>query len=211
MTSRKATKEEVSTVLGEVKRQFKTNLSQMAAVINQDRYYLSNAKRGTVTMSLEDLESIREHFSVKPLDVLMEQAPEYGKKVPFYETDAFATISPSMQGAIPLNEHTYKYIPFFGDSNLVVMVTGQSMKRYINHGDWVGLKRIFDVDRIIPGECYYIITKANNLKTVKFVKKHDDPEYYWLVPYNIEQFNPFAIEKSDILEMYKVNAIIRSS
>lgn len=133
-----------------------------------------------------------------------------GKDIPAFQGHAFATISPAMGDVVTLRPDTFIRIPMFSQGQFAVQVTGHSMKGLINHGDWAVIKKIQNRDAIIYGEPYLVITKSDHLKTVKFVKQGDSPETLWLVPYNIEQFEPQEIEKEEILELYRVLGLFRS-
>lgn len=85
------------------------------------------------------------------------------------------------------------------------------MKGYINNGDWIVIKKITNRQFITYGEPYLVITKSDNLKTVKFVKESiDDADCITLVPYNIEQFEPQDIPKDEVLELYSIVGLFRS-
>lgn len=135
-----------------------------------------------------------------------------GKLIPFYDTDVFATISPAMSDVVALRPSTFINIPMFSQGEYALQVTGHSMKGLINHGDWIVVKRIMNRNAIIYGEPYLVVTKTDNLKTVKFVKpSEDDDDSLCLIPYNIEQFDPQDIKKEEILEMYRVIGLFRST
>ena len=147
---------------------------------------------------------------LKPLPVLNEPPVEYGKKIPFYDVDVYATISPAMSDMVTLRPSTFINIPMFSQGEYAVQVTGHSMKGYINHGDWIVVKRIINRDAIIYGEPYLVVTKTDNLKTVKFVKpSQEDPDSLCLIPYNIEQFEEQDLPKDEILELYRVVGLFR--
>lgn len=141
---------------------------------------------------------------IRQIDIVSEDEP--GKYVPFYSNaEAYATISPALADEVAFKKETFYKIPHFERADAMIRVSGNSMKGKINNGDYVIIRRLFDLERLIYGEIYYIITKSNNLKTVKYVKRHDDNnDLLWLIPYNVEQFEPQEIEKEDILEIYKV-------
>lgn len=137
---------------------------------------------------------------------LVEDPNEPYRSIPYYShAEAYATISPALSDEVAFKKETFYKIPHFERADAMIRVAGHSMKGKINDGDYVIIRKINDIDRILYGEIYYVITKANNLKTVKYLKKHNqDDRYLWLVPYNIEQFEPQEIEKEDIMELYKV-------
>jgi hypothetical protein len=133
-----------------------------------------------------------------------------GKSIPFYDTDVYATIIPSMSDVVAMKPSAFINIPMFNQGEYAVPVTGHSMKGYINHGDWVVIKKITNHESIMYGEAHLIVTKSDNLKTVKFLKPSKNPEKLTLVPYNIEQFEPHEIRKDDVIEIYRVIGSFRS-
>ena len=133
-----------------------------------------------------------------------------GKEIPYYETEVFATISPAMGDVVALKPDTFIRIPMFSQGQFALTVTGNSMKGFINHGDWVVIRQITDREEIIFGEPHLIVTKADNFKTVKFLKEGDSPDKFWLVPYNVEQFEPQQIKKSSVLELYRVIGVFKT-
>lgn len=46
--------------------------------------------------------------------------------------------------------------------------------------------------------------------SVIIIKQGDSPDTFWLVPYNIEQFEPQEIKKASILELYRVIGVFKS-
>lgn len=128
-----------------------------------------------------------------------------GKDIPFVDGEFFATISPAMQDVITLKKDTFVRIPMFSRGEFAIQVTGNSMKGYINNGDWIIIRKLERLDKIIYGEVYVVVTKYDNHRTIKFIKEdQEDDSILWLVPYNVEQFEPQTIEKEDVLEIYLV-------
>lgn len=131
------------------------------------------------------------------------------KNINQFAIDTYANISPAMSDAITLSAETFINIPVFSKGEFAVQVKGHSMKGYINNGDWIVIRRIHDIERIIYGEPYVVCTITNDLRTVKFVKSHPEPHLLWLCPYNTAQFDPQVIEKADIIEMYAIEGLFR--
>lgn len=139
----------------------------------------------------------------KPLKEIHED-PE-GRSIPFVDGEFFATISPAMQDVITLKRDTFVKIPMFSSGEYAIQVTGNSMKGYINNGDFIIIRKLERLDKIIYGEVYVVVSKYDNHRTIKFVKEDQDkPDHLWLIPYNVDQFEPQLIEKEDILEIYLV-------
>ena len=158
--------------------------------------------------------NIKSDIDKTDLNQLREPPPIYetknGRKIPFFNTEVFATISPAMADVVALKPDTFIRIPIFAQGEFALQVTGNSMKGIINHGDWIVVKRITNKEAIIYGEVFLIVTKSDNLKTVKYIKEHENSDYLWLIPYNIEQFQPQTIRKEEILELYIVSGLFRS-
>jgi transcriptional regulator with XRE-family HTH domain len=145
----------------------------------------------------------------RPLPVL-ESTPN-GRTIPFIDTDVYGSFLPSLSDVITLKPSTFISIPFFSSGEGAVQVTGHSMKGYINHGDWVVIKRITNRHSIMHGEPHLIVTRSDNMKTVKFIKPDpDDEDRIMLIPYNIEQFEPQSISKEDVLDIYRVLGLFKT-
>lgn len=148
-------------------------------------------------------------YEVKPLEYI--DQTEAGKPILVYEDgEVYGTANPVLSDHITMKPNAFVTIPMFSSGDAAIQVKGHSMKGYINHGDWIVVKKITNKEAIIYGEPYLVITKSDNLKTVKFVKQGDTPGTFWLCPYNIEQFEPQEIEKNEVLEMYSVVGLFRS-
>ena len=141
-----------------------------------------------------------------PLKTIVEDVN--GKKIP-YAGEVYATISEAMADVVAYGPSTFVGIPIFSQGEFALQASGHSMKGFINHGDWIVVKKITNRNAIIYGEAYVVVTRGDNLKTVKFLKEHKDKNKLWLVPYNIEQFDEQTILKDDILEMYSVVGLFR--
>lgn len=180
-----------------------------------DPYQISKIVNNKLRMSIDHVNKIRSVFSDFDPQ-LVRDIPDFtenitGDQIPVYNVKVFGTISPVFDDNEILLPLAIKRIPHFSRADGAVQVNGHSMKGYINHGDWIVIKKITNKEVIIYGEPYLIITKSDNLRTVKFVKEcTDDEDLLTLVPYNIEQFEPQDIEKNEILELYEIIGLFRS-
>lgn len=132
-----------------------------------------------------------------------------GKKVPVMDTDVYASIIPSLSDSPTLKASTFISIPMFSQGEAAVQVTGHSMKGMINHGDWAVIKRITHHSGIVPGEAHLIVTKEDNIKTIKYIKNSDKPGHIRLAPYNTDQFEAYDIRLDDILDIFRIIGIFR--
>lgn len=182
----------------------KNQLKRLEGLLNEHEINLNKIQADNIK------EEIRVAKELSELRAQDHDEPYRSKQIPFIDdVEVFGTISPAMADAVAMRANTFINIPIFSKGEFAIQVRGNSMKGYINHGDWIVIRRIYDVNRIIYGEPYVICTRINNLRTVKFVNRHEDEDYLWLSPYNIEQFESQEIEKMDILEMYAVEGLFR--
>lgn len=127
------------------------------------------------------------------------------KSIPLHDTEVFATISPAMADVVTMRPESFIKIPMFSQGEHAVKVSGNSMHPFIRHGDWIVIKEIVNRDFIIYGECYLVITKSDNFKTVAFINEiQEDQSILYLSKYNTEQFAGQRIPKEEILKLYKV-------
>lgn len=134
---------------------------------------------------------------------------EGGKSIPMIKGEFFATISEAMSDVIAMKQDAFINIPMFSRGEYAIPVTGNSMKGVINHGDWIVIRRIYNPEKIFMGEIYVVVSRGDNLRTIKYLQKHEDESKLWMVPYNIEQFSEQEIDKEDILEIYLVIGLFR--
>jgi len=132
-----------------------------------------------------------------------------GRPIPKLDVDVYASIIPSLSDAVTLKPSAFINIPVFSQGELAVGVSGHSMKGLINHGDWVVIKKLTHMSGLVPGEAHLIVTKADNIKTIKFIKKSDKAKHIKLVPYNTEQFDPYDVALDDILEIWRIIGLFR--
>ena len=87
-------------------------------------------------------------------------------------------------------------------------VTGHSMEPYINHGDIIAMREVRDWQTFIEfGEVYAIVT-ANELRTIKRVRRGSDGETLRLVPNNPE-YDEQEIPKSSVVRVFQVLSCIK--
>lgn len=197
-------------------------MDELGKLVDVVKSQVSNWESGKRKPGITSLHKLTELFGVDFVDMdtnrVYEPIAEYKsinkseekKSVPFYDTEVFATISPAMSDVVTMKPSTFVQIPIFSQGEMAFQATGHSMKGYINHGDWIICKRIIETRDIIYGEAYFIVTKTDKIKTVKFLKKGNSEDTFLLLPYNVAQFEPQEIYKDSILEIYKVIGLFRS-
>lgn len=99
----------------------------------------------------------------------------------------------------------------FNDCNAYIPVVGDSMYPQYCSGEIIAVKRIFNMEIIQWGEAYFVVTNenSNNLKTVKLVHPHEDPDKIILRASNPNFKGDTIINKTDIISMFIIKGKIK--
>ncbi len=89
--------------------------------------------------------------------------------------------------------------------DVIIPLKGVGMEPYISEKDWIGLKRIYDFDMILPGYAYGIVTKE--WAVVKYLHEGNKKENVIARSHNT-MYNDIEVPKEKILELYLVKCII---
>ena len=134
---------------------------------------------------------------------------EKEKKVPYYDIDVTSTITTSFSDVVEKPTFYVDYQPF-NDCSAYVNNYGDSMYPKYKNGEKLAVKQIHNLDVLMFGETYLIITNenANDLKTVKEVHYHKDQSKLILRAANPDYQGDTIINKVDILSMFAVKGKI---
>lgn len=135
----------------------------------------------------------------------------YKKGVPYFE-DIESTGS-IIQGKAMNGTETPTFLinyEHFNDCTAYIQHVGDSMYPKYCSGEIIAVKRIFNLDIVLWGEAYLVVTNddANNLRTVKLVFQHDDPDKIVLRSSNPNYKGDTIINKKDIISMFIVKGKI---
>jgi len=133
------------------------------------------------------------------------------KGVPYYENmDVTATIATSFSD-YPEAPTFYIDYEHFNDCTAYVNVFGDSMYPAYCSGEIIAVKKINNFDLIQWGEAYFIVTnaEANDMRTVKLIKPHEDDSKIILQSSNPNFKGDMIVNKKDILHLYIVKGKIR--
>lgn len=134
-----------------------------------------------------------------------------GKRVPFYDSDVTASIVGSFSD---IQETPSFYVDFkpFNDCDAYFRVYGDSMYPKYGNGEVVSVKRIYNMDSILWGESYLVLTDVeyDNLKTIKSLHPHDKDEGKIVLRASNPNFKgDTIIKKSSIIGLFLVKGKIR--
>lgn len=133
----------------------------------------------------------------------------YGKEAkPFYDVD-FALGFVTMYNDEPNIPSKYISVPGYEKADFWCRTSGDSMKPFISNGDIIALKEISDWQSFLPMNEVYAIMTANDLRTVKVVRKGSDDMHFTLHAYN-EEYEDQEIDKAAITKVFKVLGALKT-
>ena len=106
--------------------------------------------------------------------------------IPFYDIDVTASIAEAFHDTPEIPQY-YIDFPPLNDCTAAFPVFGESMEPDFFAGEVVLVKEITNVDSMLWGEPYLVITNANcdNLRTIKNVYLSEDRQYFILRATNL--------------------------
>lgn len=145
---------------------------------------------------------------VYPAYKIIDQINSIG--VPYYEDlDVTASLVTSFSDytETPTFKINYKH---FNDCDAYLPVMGNSMAPLYCNGDIIAIRKIINLDALLPGETYLVITssEANSLRTIKRVYYSPDRSKILLRATNPDYAGDIEIFKKDIISIYFVKGKI---
>lgn len=131
------------------------------------------------------------------------------KKVPFYDLDVTASIIESFNDISDTPQYYIDYPPL-ADCTAAFPVYGESMEPDFFAGEVVLVKEIKNVDSMLWGEPYLVITNQNcdNLRTIKNVYLSDDRKKFILRATNPRFKGDTFVPLEDVLKIFLVKGKI---
>lgn len=125
--------------------------------------------------------------------------------IPFYDINVTASITESFND-IPEEVQYFISYPPLNDCTAAFPVYGESMEPDFYAGEIILVKEIKNVDSMLWGEPYLIITNANcdNLRTIKNVYLSQDRTKFILRASNPRYAGDTIIDRSDVLKIFIV-------
>lgn len=132
-------------------------------------------------------------------------APASNKNIPFYDIDVTASIAESFNDTPEIPQY-YIDFPPLNDCTAAFPVYGESMEPDFFAGEVVLVKEITNVDSMLWGEPYLVITNANcdNLRTIKNVYLSEDRTKFILRATNPRYAGDTIIPRDDVLKIFLV-------
>lgn len=203
-----------SLILNKIKCEFgiKTN-AEFARVLGISPQNLSNwYKRNTFdeNLILRKFTNVDEHWLLTGEGEMLKSdrvtsAPASNKNIPFYDIDVTASIAESFNDTPEIPQY-YIDFPPLNDCTAAFPVYGESMEPDFFAGEVVLVKEITNVDSMLWGEPYLVITNANcdNLRTIKNVYLSEDRTKFILRATNPRYAGDTIIPRDDVLKIFLV-------
>ena len=128
--------------------------------------------------------------------------------VPFYDVD-FSLGFGEMYNDEPTVPSRYITVPGYEKADFWCRTSGDSMKPLISNGDIIALKEVTDWQQFLPMNEVYAIMTANDLRTVKIIRKDSDETRLTLHAVNPE-YSDQTIPKGTIRKVYKVLGALKA-
>lgn len=183
----------------------KLGLTQLdfAKKIGVSRDTVINYEKGE-TIPASKIEMLNNLLSDKENNNHSKPEKIYNEGVPIYDVDFSAGFVQMFKEGIP-TVLGYLNIPEVKGSDYIVRVKGDSMLGIMNDGDWVGIKRISDLEVINFGTPYAIVTQ--DLQLLKYLFKSSLPGNLLLKSENTKH-PEFDLPIKKILELYIITAVL---
>ncbi|WP_143039372.1 helix-turn-helix domain-containing protein [Millionella massiliensis] len=192
-------------------REIRTKLGitqeELADMLGVSRNTIGNYERGGV------IPESKSSILCKLLDKIKtkgEASPaKTEKKVPFYDLDVTASITEIFNDISETPQYYIDYPPL-ADCTAAFPVYGESMEPDFFAGEVVLVKEIKNVDSMLWGEPYLVITNANcdNLRTLKNVYLSDDRKKFILRATNPRFKGDTFVPLEDVLKIFLVKGKI---
>ena len=149
-------------------------------------------------INLEDFKDVESELTTAKINYDMVGVPIYDVGFTAGFSEIFKDGKPILLG--------YLNIPEVLGSDMVVRVNGNSMLGVLDDGDWVGLKKVTDMEVISYGSPYGIVTQ--DLQLLKFLHKSNVKENLLLKSKNLEH-PEFDLPIKKILELYIIKSVLK--
>ena len=156
------------------------------------------------------IDETRSFLSDSDRETIKEKLKNPGKSgVTYYDIDITASIKESFQDVVEVPEFYVDFRPF-NDCTAYLPIWGDSMYPTYASGEIVAVKRLENPDIILWGEAYLIITnaEANNMKTIKLLFPHEEPDKLILRASNPNFKGDTVIPKRSVLNLYSIKGKI---
>ncbi|MDC7140295.1 LexA family transcriptional regulator [Bacteroides finegoldii] len=135
-----------------------------------------------------------------PTELLPSINQEY-KGAPYYNVDFIGGFDLTFNDQTQNPDYYINYYPYNKEGVVWCNVTGHSMEPKINHGDVIALKNC-TLNDVQYGEIYAVV--LDTIRTVKILRKSQDPAKLRFVPINTNDFDEQEFEKKRIVKLYEV-------
>jgi SOS-response transcriptional repressor LexA len=186
--------------------------AEISRVIGIENSNLSNAINNKRSLPNDRIDALCNKYGINKYwltsgeGMMLLMSKDY-QKIPYYEIEATA-------GRIFMpNQDMTQYIagyvdlPDFNDCDFIIPVRGDSMAKYINHGDKIICKKHDHTRYINYGNAYAIWTTQDEFM-VKYIRKGKDSMHVLITSEN-PNYDSFDLSVNEIIDMFAVKGVIK--
>jgi phage repressor protein C with HTH and peptisase S24 domain len=216
--------EGIGSRLKEVRKYLRRTLADFYGPITSHYNNLSPVENGTRSIGSRLLKEIAGHYCLSEDwlltghgEMFLPDADPFGpvpkqkQGVPYFNVDVIARREAfSVVNDQP--EYLVDYQPF-NDCTAYIPVYGDSMYPRFAGGDIIALKEVTNLEVIQWGEAYLVVAdqRSNDLRSIKLLFQHDDPEKIILRSSNPNYKGDTVISKSSIVSLFIIKGKITRS
>lgn len=140
------------------------------------------------------------------IKVIQEDKPRISYTVgrPYYNVDFIGGFDLVFNDQTIVPEYNIDFAPYNQDGVVWCNITGNSMQPKISHGDIIAIKEVIGwQDYLSMGEIYAVVT-ANNLRTVKIIRRGKSDNTLRFIPINTAEFDEQEVPIKMIIRVFEV-------
>ena len=140
------------------------------------------------------------------IKVIQEDKPRisYTGGRPYYNVDFIGGFDLVFNDQTIVPEYNIDFAPYNQDGVVWCNITGNSMQPKISHGDIIAIKEVIGwQDYLSMGEIYAVVT-ANNLRTVKIIRRGKSDNTLRFIPINTAEFDEQEVPIKMIIRVFEV-------
>ena len=125
---------------------------------------------------------------------------------PVYDIDA--TCGKLSRPDIFHQEHIIGHVnlPNVSPTASIIRANGDSMEPHIHDGDWIAVRRVYNLDELHYGQVYLVITEENRF--LKYVRKDKDEQHYIILRSDNANYDDIRLAKSSVRFMFIVENVL---
>jgi phage repressor protein C with HTH and peptisase S24 domain len=180
------------------------SMPDFAELVNVPKDRLYKWEKGVTPYHTIEVENILEYINNGTIPNINSTSKSTPTGVPVYDVEFSAGFLEQIRDKKP-KILTHINMTEVQGCDFVIRAKGDSMADYINNMDWIGIKKIEDIEVISYGQAYAIVTK--DMQLIKYVRKGSKGTI--LLKSENKNFDDFELPIHKVLELYIVKTVLK--